>query len=267
MEDAAHYIGTADEFVTVADVHVEVGNEFVFNFREEVACGNTRCICVNGNLPLASFPVDAGGAGGKSYVRYISQSDEGAVHRGDAQVSYVLYGAAVFFVELEDDIEIIVADGVGVARAFSLEGILHDFPYRGVIQPETAGFNLVQVYGYFRFRFNADDFHINRPRYFAEFFRQIVGVGCKFGHIVSAEPDLYRAGVAASALVGHDTDLHVADLGEPFTEFCHDGEHAAATVFQRLQSDMDAAFIDGDPLSAEEHGFYADVGNIPDNVF
>jgi len=38
---------------------------------------------------------------------------------------------AVFFVELEDDIEIIVADGVGVARAFSLEGILHDFPYRG----------------------------------------------------------------------------------------------------------------------------------------
>ena len=147
------------------------------------------------------------------------------------------------FVHLDDDIVVIVANRIGVASALTLERILYNLTYGRVIQTQLASLGLVQPYHNFRFRIDTNDFHVSRAGYLPDFFCQIVGILCQPYQVTAPKADLYRPGVAPTALIGHNRNLHVAHVSELSAKVSHNIQHAPLSFFRRFQLHFDSAFI------------------------
>ena len=154
-----------------------------------------------------------------------------------------------------------------MTRALALEGILHDFADFCIIKAQLACLELIQANNDFRLRRDADDFDIRCTRHLADAFGKIVRIPRQFLQITSAKADLDRTRIIAAALVCDDTDLHRADVREFLSKVCHDFRHGAVSVIERLQLDIDAAFIDRRSCAAQPHRRNADFRLFQNRFF
>ena len=214
-----HHFRLADEFVRIAERHVQTRNQFL-HLGDQVADRHADGVRIHDNLALPVLAVDLGRPRRQRHIRHVAQPDERAGLGGDAHIGDVVDVPAPVLRHPHPDQIILIAGGILVLGFQAKEGDLNDFAGRRRVHADLARPYRIELDDDLRFVLLAGKIDIGRAGNLFHLFRQCLHIAGQLHQIRSPQGDLQRPDIAAA---GHLGDLNadfqsggVSHLGAQF---------------------------------------------------
>ena len=146
--------------------------------------------------------------------------------------------------QLQDNIIVIVTDGIAVAGAFAHNSHFNNLADLRSIKTEFTGLGVVQFDHDFRLLFRIGYINVGRTLSPAYHICQLLSVIFQLLDIAAAQTNLHRTAVTtAAALVGYNGNLQAFNILEASAQIIHNLLHAAFTLIAWLQADIQRALV------------------------
>ena len=177
-------------------------------------------------------------------VSYVTQTDELTVFVRNAQITHIVNIGTPCIRHLQNDIIVIIADGIAVTGILTHKCHLYNFTNRSGIQAQGACARLVKLDYDFWLVIRVRNIYVRSTGNLTNFFCQFQRIGFQQFNIITTQTNLYGTSITTSTtLVGYYVSIYTLYSTYEDTQFVHNFLHGTVTFTGRMQTNFKGALV------------------------